>query len=197
PAEGASTMYDLPLRHTADAVTSGGKEFAIELVHNGGTGARPMLDGLSATAYPSGVFGSQVEMTEAAAPVTIWRRELRRDSGGPGTFRGGLGQSIEMTSAIEEPFLVFLSVERIANPAKGRAGGGDGAPGRIRVSGRPADIPGKCALRVDPGERLYFDTPGGGGFGDPAARDPRALADDVSAGFVSPEAAEKDYGGSS
>lgn len=194
PAEGASTMYDLPLRHTADAVTSGGTEFAIELVHNGGTGARPQRDGLSATAYPSGVFGSQVEMTEAAAPVTIWRRELRPDSGGHGAYRGGLGQSIEMTSAIDEPFLVFLSVERIAHPAKGRAGGGAGAPGRIRVSGRNNDIPGKCELCINPGERLYFETPGGGGFGDPAGRNPQTLADDVDAGLVSSKAALKHYG---
>ncbi|MBC6405822.1 MAG: hydantoinase B/oxoprolinase family protein [Rhodospirillales bacterium] len=195
PAEGASTMYDLPLRHTADAVSSGGTEFAIELVHNGGTGARPNLDGLSATAYPSGVFGSQVEMTEAAAPVTVWRRELRPDSGGAGRYRGGLGQSIELSSAIDEPFLVFLSVERINTPAQGRAGGLAGAPGRIRVSGRAKDIPGKCALRVNPGERLFFDTPGGGGFGDPKARNPQALAEDVAAGLVSPEAASSVYGG--
>ncbi|MEL7131468.1 MAG: hydantoinase B/oxoprolinase family protein [Pseudomonadota bacterium] len=194
PAEGASSMFDLPMRHTADATLSGGTEFAIELVHNGGTGARPTLDGLSATAYPSGVFGSQVEMTEAAAPVTIWRRELRTDSGGAGRFRGGLGQRIEMTSAIDEPFLVFLSVERIHNPALGRAGGQPGAPGRIRVSGRADDIPGKCELRVAPGERLIFDTPGGGGFGDPTTRDPAAICSDVASGLVSPDAARDVYG---
>ena len=194
PAEGASSMYDLPLRHTADAALGGGREFAVELVHNGGTGARPALDGLSATAYPSGVFGSQVEMTEAAAPVTVWRRELLTDSGGAGTFRGGLGQRIEMTSAIEKPFLVFLSVERVQNAARGRAGGLPGAAGRIRVTGRAEDIPGKCELRVEPGERLIFDTPGGGGFGDPRKRAPDALEADLRKGLVSREAAVRDYG---
>lgn len=195
PAEGASSMYDLPLRHTADAAMAGGTEFAIELVHNGGTGARSHLDGLSATAYPSGVFGSQVEMTEAAAPVTVWRRELLPDSGGAGQFRGGLGQRIEMTSAIDEPFLVFLSVERVKHAALGRAGGQPGAAGRIRVTGRQEDIPGKCELRVEPGERLIFDTPGGGGFGDPQDREPDALAADLRAGLVTVGAAERDYGG--
>ena len=194
PAEGASSMYDLPLRHTADAARDGGAEFAVELVHNGGTGARPSLDGLSATAYPSGVFGSQVEMTEAVAPVTVWRRELLTDSGGAGTFRGGLGQRIEMTSAIDKPFLVFLSVERVQNAARGRAGGLQGAAGRIRVTGRAEDIPGKCELRVEPGERLIFDTPGGGGFGDPRKRAPDALAADLRKGLVSCEAAVRDYG---
>ena len=197
PAEGASCMYDLPMRHTADAARNGGREFAVELVHNGGTGARPMADGLSATAFPSGVFGSQVEITESTAPVTVWKRELLPDSGGPGQYRGGLGQRIEMTSAIGEPFLVFLSVERLQNPAKGRAGGRPGAPGRIRVTGRAQDIPGKCQLRVEPGERLIFDTPGGGGFGDPAARDPLLLAEDISNGIVTAQAARRDYGAAS
>jgi len=194
PAEGASCMFDLPLRHTAEAARTGGREFAVELVHNGGTGARPGADGLSATAYPSGVYGSQVEITEAVAPVTIWRRELRADSGGAGQYRGGLGQRIEMTSAIDAPFLVFLSLERLKNPARGRAGGLPGLPGRVQVTGRADDIPGKGELRVAPGERLIFDTPGGGGFGPPAARDPAALARDVARGIVTNEGA-KAYGG--
>ncbi|MEM0923848.1 MAG: hydantoinase B/oxoprolinase family protein, partial [Pseudomonadota bacterium] len=57
PAEGASCMYDLPLRNPPEAAESGGTQFALELVFNGGTGARPGLDGLSATAFPSGVWG--------------------------------------------------------------------------------------------------------------------------------------------
>lgn len=194
PAEGASCMYDLPLRHTASVARDGGRQFAVELVHNGGTGARPHADGLSATAYPSGVFGSQVEITEAAAPVTIWKRELIADSGGAGQYRGGLGQRIEMSSAIDEPFLVFLSVERINNPARGRAGGKAGVKGRIQVTGRTGDIPGKCELTVAPGERLIFDTPGGGGFGDPARRDRHAVARDVAQGLVSEAVARKAYG---
>ncbi len=194
PAEGASCMYDLPLRHTADCVRRGGQRFAVELVHNGGSGARPYSDGLSATAYPSGVFGSQVEISEASAPVTIWRRELLPDSGGAGKYRGGLGQRIEMTSAVDEPFLVFLSVERLTNPAAGRSGGHCGAPGRIRVSGRNEAIGGRGELRVEPSERLIFDTPGGGGFGPPSEREPAALARDISRGLVSQNAASGVYG---
>ncbi|WP_299740667.1 hydantoinase B/oxoprolinase family protein [uncultured Roseobacter sp.] len=194
PAEGASCMYDLPMRHTAGAARDGGRRFAIELVHNGGTGARPTSDGLSATAFPSGVFGSQVEIAEAVAPVTIWRRELRPDSGGAGQYRGGLGQVIELSSAIDQPFLVFLSVERLENPAAGRQGGRSGATGRIRVSGRADDIPGKCELRVDAGERLIFETPGGGGFGNPEQRDRAAIQSDVKCGVVTPKAAHALYG---
>ena len=100
-----------------------------------------------------------------------------------------------MTSATGEAFLVFLSVERLRNAAAGRGGGHPGAVGRVRVTGRAEDIPGKCTLRVEPGERLIFDTPGGGGFGDPALRDRAALASDIACGYVSGEAARRDSGG--
>lgn len=189
PAEGASCMFDLPMRHAPEVIRDGGRAFAIEPVHNGGTGARPHSDGLSATAFPSGVYGSQVEITEAVAPVTIWRRELRPDSGGPGQYRGGLGQRIELSAANEAAFLVFLSVERLAFTAQGRMGGGAGAPGRIRLRGQKQDIPGKGTLRVTPQDYLIFETPGGGGFGDPALRDRAALARDLAAGLVTPEGA--------
>jgi N-methylhydantoinase B len=197
PAEGASCMYDLPLRHVPEAVDRGGRQFALELVFNGGTGARPGLDGLSATAFPSGVWGSQVETTEAVAPILFERRELRPDSGGAGQRRGGLGQRIEVRSSIDEDFLLFLSVERVKNPARGRAGGQDGAAGRIRIGEDGRDLPGKGTVRVRAGETLVFETPGGGGFGPPGARAPDALAADVEAGFVTPAAAREIYGGRS
>ncbi|WP_170335937.1 hydantoinase B/oxoprolinase family protein [Ruegeria arenilitoris] len=193
PAEGASCMFDLPMRHAPEVARDGGREFAVEPVHNGGTGARPYADGLSATAYPSGVFGSQVEITESVAPVTIWKRELRPDSGGAGKYRGGLGQRIEMTSANDAPFIVFLSVERLKFPALGRMGGQPGAPGRIRFRDGESDIPGKGELRVEGGDYLIFETPGGGGFGDPSERDAQALALDLKRGLISEDGA-KTYG---
>ncbi|WP_166418652.1 hydantoinase B/oxoprolinase family protein [Cochlodiniinecator piscidefendens] len=184
PAEGASCMFDLPMRHAPEVARDGGQEFAIEPVHNGGTGARPHADGLSATAYPSGVYGSQVEITESVAPVIMWRRELRPDSGGAGQYRGGLGQRIEMSAANDAPFIVFLSVERLKFPALGRMGGQPGAPGRIRIRGRENDIPGKGELRVEGDDYLIFETPGGGGFGAPNLRDPEALNSDLKRGLV-------------
>ena len=190
PAEGASCMYDLPLRH---APGDENRPFALELVFSGGTGARPALDGLSATAFPSGVWGSQVEPTEAVAPIRILRRELRPDSGGAGRFRGGLGQRIEMQAPEDRDVMLFLSVERTATPARGRHGGGAGEPGRIQLKGR--DLPGKGEVRVPAGETLIFETPGGGGYGPAGERDPKALARDIAEGLVSPEAAETLYGG--
>ena len=194
PAEGASCMYDLPLRNAPAAGEQSREQFAVELVFNGGTGARPTLDGLSATAFPSGVWGSQVETTEAAAPVLVHRRELRCDSGGAGEFRGGLGQRIELSSAIDEEIMLFLSVERVNTPAKGRRGGKDGAKGRIRLREGGDDIPSKGEFRIAPGDTLVFETPGGGGFGVPQARSRTALQRDIAAGHVSVDAAKSCYG---
>ena len=194
PAEGASCMYDLPLRNAPAAGEQSREQFAVELVFNGGTGARPTLDGLSATAFPSGVWGSQVETTEAAAPVLVHRRELRCDSGGAGEFRGGLGQRIELSSAIDEEIMLFLSVERVNTPAKGRRGGKDGAKGRIRLREGGDDLPSKGEFRIAPGDTLIFETPGGGGFGVPQARSRTALQRDIAAGHVSVDAAKSCYG---
>jgi N-methylhydantoinase B len=190
PAEGASTLYDIPVRHTPSAT----HHFAVEFVHNGGTGARPTKDGLSATAFPSGVWGTQTEMAEQAAPVLIHRRELRTDSGGAGRFRGGLGQRIKMSPAGKEGYLAFLSVERIRFPAQGRDGGQAGAPGRIRIGEDGADLPSKGEWRIDPGQTLIFETPGGGGHGDPRDRDRKAVDLDLEDGLISPEAARDIYG---
>ncbi len=192
PAEGASSMYDLPMRHAPEVTRAGQPGWAIELTHNGGTGARPTKDGLSATAFPSGVWGSQVEIAESAAPVLVTRRELRPDSGGAGQFRGGLGQRLELTPANDQAFLLFLAVERIRNPAQGRMGGQAGACGRIRVDDGP-DLPGKGEVRIELGQTLIFETPGGGGFGLPAERAREAVARDLAEGLISEQAAREIY----
>jgi N-methylhydantoinase B len=194
PAEGASCLYDLPLRHTPEAARDGGTHFALELVYNGGTGARPTRNGLSATAFPSGVWGSQVEPTEAVAPILIRRRELRPDSGGPGRFRGGLGQHIEVVSSTGEDFLVFPSVERVLFAAAGRHGGLPGAKGRIRIGHDGPDLPSKGEFRVPGGVPLVLDTPGGGGVGAPQERDPDAVRRDLSHGLISAGSARDVYG---
>ncbi|MEM9099724.1 MAG: hydantoinase B/oxoprolinase family protein [Pseudomonadota bacterium] len=193
PAEGPCTMWDLPLRSAPEVAQSGREPFAVEFVHNGGTGARPGKDGLSATAFPSGVWGSQVETSEQVAPVRFHCRELRPDSGGAGRCRGGLGQRIELSPAGEDAFLVFPAVERILFPAQGREGGRAGQAGRIAIDTGP-DLPGKGAYRVEPGQRLIFETPGGGGFGAPQARVPERIAQDLEDGLISREAANSLYG---
>ncbi len=190
PAEGAATLWDLPLR---GGPLDGSGGFTTELVHNGGTGARPGRDGLSATAFPSGVMGSLVEITESVTPLLVRRRELRPDSGGAGRFRGGLGQVIELESGDGHPFTFFGTVDRIRYPARGRAGGSAGTAGALQLAGG-ATLPGKGASTVPPDGRLVVQTPGGGGWGDPRDRAPEVVARDVAQGLVSRAAARRDYG---
>jgi N-methylhydantoinase B len=194
PAEGASCMWDLPLRSAPITVRDGNATaFAVEATHNGGTGARPTKDGLSATAYPSGVWGSQVEITESTEPLRILRRELRPDSGGPGRWRGGLGQVIEIENREGAAMELLAAYERTRYPARGRAGGGDGACGTLALASGQAVAP-KGVQEIPPGERLIVEMPGGGGYGDPREREPERVAADVRRGLVSQEAAARDYG---
>jgi N-methylhydantoinase B len=195
PAEGASALWVPQLRggHGVSDTAAGGTPFNVLSFHAGGTGARPNKDGLSATAFPSGVKSVPVEIVESIAPVVIWRKEYRTDSGGPGRMRGGLGQVMEIESAENAPFSVYAMFERIQHPARGRSGGHDGAPGRVSlVSGQT--LRGKGQQTIPAGERLRLELPGGGGFGDPRERDLDAVRDDVRDGLVSKEAAAESYG---
>lgn len=194
PAEGSSCMYDLPLRGGFDATSSkDATQFAVELTHNGGTGARPGKDGLSVTAFPSGVYGSQVEVTESTAPLLVRRRELRPDSGGAGQFRGGLGQIIEIESRESMPFDLFGTVDRVKYPARGCFGGHDGACGHLALASGKL-LKGKGKQQIPAGETLVFQTPGGGGYGDPRKRKPQLVARDYAAGLIGRGALKRDYG---
>ena len=109
-----------------------GRHFSFTWFSAGGTGALRGQDGLSATAYPSGVAGVAAEVIETLAPVVLRRRELRPDSGGAGTFRGGLGQVMEIEVLTDEPYVFSGLYERTRHAAPGLQGGGPGACGRDR-----------------------------------------------------------------
>ena len=192
PAEGTSCLYNLNLRGSVKGGGGGNYGFMMTVTSNGGTGARPAADGLSATAYPSGVKGTPVEIAEQICPVIFWRKELRPDSGGAGKTRGGMGQVIEIESAIDEPFDLLAAFDRIDNPPRGRDGGANGAPGAVAIKGA-RKLKGKGFQQIAPGERLVIMTPGGGGIGDPKAREAKAVAEDVAAELVTPAVAEMVY----
>ncbi len=101
--------------------------------HSGGTGARPGRDGLSATAFPSGVRNVPIEVNEAVSPLLIWKKEYRQDSGGAGEFRGGLGQIMEVSSLDKAPFAISAYYDRIDHPPRGRDGGLNGAAGILSL----------------------------------------------------------------
>ena len=199
PAEGASSLWNPQIYGGADVADELGDDghdevapFSTVIFHCGGTGARPGKDGLDVTAFPSGVRTIPVEATEAVAPVMFRRREFREGSGGAGRFRGGLGQIIELGGADDMPVAMLCNFERINNPARGRDGGGEGAPGRVSlVSGKA--IRSKGRQTVPGGDFIRLELPGGGGFGDPAERDPDQVASDVADGLISAETARRDY----
>ncbi len=112
---------------------SSGEPFVINAFYAGGTGGRFGKDGLSCTAFPSGVRSTPVEITENTAPLIIWRKEYRPDSGGAGEYRGGLGQVMEFGHADGEAFAVSKMFDRIRHPARGRQGGEPGAPARVYI----------------------------------------------------------------
>ncbi len=159
----------------------------------GGMGARPGADGLSTTAFPSGVGAVPVESAEAAAPLIYHSKEFAVDTGGAGEYRGGLGQRIEIGSRIDEDLsLSAAAFERLSTGPAGRHGGRDGAAGQVYITDG-TKITDKGLYRIPAGERLILQTPGGGGFGDPAKRDPTMLKRDRTHGMVSDEAAERIY----
>ena len=182
PAEGTSCLWNLNVRGVA-AESDGNYGFSMAVTSNGGTGARPSRDGLSATAYPSGVKGTPVEIAEAITPLVFRRKELRPDSGGAGRTRGGLGQVIEIESRIGRPFELLAAFDRIDHPARGVEGGGDGAAGAVSLASG-ATLKGKGFQTIPPGDRLVVLTPGGGGIGPAAERAEDALARDLAEGYV-------------
>ena len=164
----------------------------ILMFNSGGTGARPLLDGLSATAFPSGVHTMPVEATEQVGPVIVWRKELRPGSGGAGERRGGLGQSIEIAAADGYAFRFSAMFDRIGHPARGREGGHAGAPGSVALDDGTV-LRGKGLQFVPPGRRLVLQLPGGGGYGDPALRPRADVERDLRNGYISPQQADDEY----
>src|SRR5436305_950341 len=199
PAEGTSCLWNLfasggPGRVDADAgELAQAKAFTVLAFHSGGAGARPGKDGLSATAFPSGVRNVPVEVTEALSPIFIRRKEYRMDSGGPGEFRGGLGQVMEVATLDAAPFSISANYDRVDFPARGRDGGRNGEPGALLLASG-GKLRGKGQQTVARDDTLAIMMPGGGGLGDPLRRDPRRVAKDARLGLISTEAALADYG---
>jgi 5-oxoprolinase (ATP-hydrolysing)/N-methylhydantoinase A len=181
PAEGAACNWGLQLRGERPAAVDGvdgvkgatgdaaSRSFEILFFNAGGSGARPDSDGLSATAFPSGIRAIPAEICEAVAPIVIWRKELLPGSGGAGRQRGGLGQRVEVATVDGSTFQFFAVFDRVQHPARGRDGGEDGAPGWVGLaSGTPLRSMG--LQTVPAGEILRIDVPGGAGLGLPAGR---------------------------
>jgi N-methylhydantoinase B len=166
--------------------------FTLTLFQVGGTGARPAKDGLNAVGFPSGVAGVPAEVIESLSPVVMKRRELRPDSGGAGTWRGGLGQLTEFARRGDGKWSVSSIADRTKYPAPGLLGGEEGAAGEIAL-GDGTRLHAKSLVDLGAGAIVHVNLPGGGGYGDPHQRDVQRVLWDVIEGYITPEKAEKNY----
>ncbi|MFC6837466.1 hydantoinase B/oxoprolinase family protein [Halomarina ordinaria] len=174
PAGGQGTMNNL-------VVGSRTGSFTYYETIAGGFGARPTRDGMDGVQVGmTNTLNTPVEALEVAYPLRVERYGFRPDSGGDGRHRGGLG--LERTVTVEADATVSLLTERRRIPPAGLAGGDSGARGENRVDGE--SVAAKTSLDVTAGTTVTVLTPGGGGHGDPAERDPEARARDRADGKV-------------
>ncbi|OWT54818.1 hydantoinase B/oxoprolinase family protein [Candidimonas nitroreducens] len=161
----------------------------------GGWGATSSMDGYGPSR--SNVHGDTsdvpVEMQEAFHPYRLESYEIRQDSAGPGRMRGGVG--VIKQYHITGPCRLNLKIDRTKCPPWGLAGGGAGKPGDVEIHRTSGEI-----LRVlkddhelNAGDRVIIKTGGGGGYGPARERDPERVRRDVENGYVSREAARRDY----
>jgi N-methylhydantoinase B len=180
--------------HRAD-----GRRWVMFSFFGGGHGGNPVGDGLSHGNAPiSTATIPPLEILEAAYPVRFTQWALRPDSGGPGRHRGGLGAVYEI-EPLDGAAEVSLFAERGRHAPKGIAGGGDAALNRFTYQTaegerHPPMASKMVGVRLAQGRRLRIESPGGGGYGPADRRDVDAVAADVRLGYVTAEAAARDYG---
>ncbi len=195
PAEGAAALWNLHIS-TRPVPGSDGHDpddtAEILMFNSGGTGARPALDGMSATAFPSGVHTMPIEATEQVGPIIVWKKQLRPDSGGAGEYRGGLGQSMEIGVQDGYEFHFSAMFDRVKHPARGREGGQEGKSGSVALDDGTV-LRAKGKQFVPAGTRLLLEMPGGGGYGSPEKRQREAIEQDIKQGYISMDHAITHY----
>ncbi len=176
---------------------SDGADFAPFNVSSGGLGARAAQDGVSCLAFPYNVGNTPAEVIESEVPMIVEERSLWEDSAGPGKFRGGLGQKyiLRMLEGELGPVgevLASFRGGRFVYPPSGILGGADAPNGYLTIRGTRDDAGRHVTLRA--GDRIVSHIPGGGGYGNPADRDPALIAEDLKNGLISVEHAKNFYG---
>jgi N-methylhydantoinase B len=181
------------MRALFSGIDRNGDGFSQVLFATGGMGASAHRDGLSTTSFPTNVGAGSIEAFESAAPLVVWRKQLRVDSGGPGRFRGGLGQEAEIEVRSPTPVRLSLISDRRDHPALGLLGGDAGAPAIITLGDGARPHP-KSRTTIPPATRVHMVYAGGGGYGDPRARPREAVRDDLRDGYISEVVARERYG---
>jgi N-methylhydantoinase B len=158
----------------------------------GGYGALQGLDGWATLPHPSNMAAVPVEVWETLTHTTIESKRLVADSGGPGRWRGGLGQEVVLRNDTGHPIVTLGMGNRTMFPARGMFSGGDGTLRVHAIDGKPVHAKGRN--EVAPGQRMRIVEAGGAGFGDPKERAREAVAEDVAQGYVTTQAARDIYG---
>jgi N-methylhydantoinase B len=158
----------------------------------GGYGALRDLDGWCTLPHPSNMATVPVEVWETLTHTTIESKRLLPDTGGPGQWRGGLGQEVILRNDTGHLVTTLGMGNRTMFPARGMFGGGDGALRVHAIDGKTVHAKGRNELAA--GQHMRIVEAGGGGFGDPKARASAAVAEDVAQGYVSARAAREIYG---
>jgi N-methylhydantoinase B len=169
-----------------------GRDIANMYFAASGMGALRGKDGEAATPAPANITGTPSEVWENLTGMTVLSRRLFPDSGGPGESRGGLGQEVVLRNDTGHPMTVSFFAQWTDFPPRGKHGGKPGQVRRYWINGEQVNPRGRFAL--NPGDTIRFVNAGGGGFGDPKARQPEKIAADVRNGYVSREGALRDYG---
>jgi N-methylhydantoinase B len=181
-------------------VRRSGAAFALHQHAFGGMGGRPGRDGLASLSFPYNVRDVSVEWSEMETPVLIDRRELLADSGGPGQWRGGLGEEFVLRAFsggdVDRTKSIILSgsAGRMRFPPQGLFGGRPGALCRIDVNDTPIRPTSSPEIPFRASDVVRLRLPGGGGYGEPAKRDRQLIESDLRNGYITPEAARRDYG---
>lgn len=188
---------------TSAVLTLGGVDFrngaryvSYETI-KGGFGARPTKDGINTIASGiSNTMNTPIEVLEMSVPVRVERYELIPDSGGAGTYRGGLG-AVRTWRVLGNDAVATVCCERTKSPPFGIVGGKAGTRARITVEepgGTPREVNSKGSFTAISDSRVTFEVPGSGGYGPVSSRDRYRLAEDLVDGYVSQEGARRDYG---
>lgn len=185
-APGFTNILNLSGRHRT------GRSFTTLYFTAGGLGAMDGLDGPSTTPAPSNMKVLSTEVIESMTSLQVLERTFICDSGGAGEFRGGLGSRYVLRNETGEPAVVIGLGRRYQFPALGLNGGQSGSKRRYLLNGDPVNPRGRHVLA--PGDRIEVQDAGGGGYGDPRARDRARVINDVRHGLVSREAAVEVYG---
>ncbi|TNC07300.1 hydantoinase B/oxoprolinase family protein [Methylobacterium terricola] len=174
-----------------------GETFISYEVTKGGFGARPIKDGINGVSTPTGnMMNTPVEILEMSFPLRVEEYRLVADTGGAGKWRGGLAAK-RTWRILERDVQCATCCDRTITAPYGLAGGQPGSIGLLHLEmpdGTMKRLQGKGAFLAPAGSKLHFQLPGAGGYGEARERDPALIERDLAAGYVTPEAAARDYG---